>query len=261
MPGPLSQTVDGALDLTGPGFDAGEAVGDGQTEVIVAVGADDGPIDVGDVFLEVGDDLAEVVGGGVADGIGDVDGGGPGVDGFLDDFAEEVEFGACGVFWGEFDIGGGDVAAGGHFVAGVADHLDRASDDLLLGHFELEFPMNRAGRQEHVNPNVLRIAQCIPGAVNIFLTTTGQTAYGCPITISLGNFVNGVEVPRRGDGEPGFEDVDPQFDQRPGDFEFFLCVHTAAGRLLTVAEGCVENRDGVGRHPRGLPRKAQSVET
>ena len=47
---------------------------------------------------------AVLVGHGVADGVGDVDGGGAGLDGRFDDLAEEVELGAGGVFGRELDV-------------------------------------------------------------------------------------------------------------------------------------------------------------
>ena len=44
------------------------------------------------------------VGRGVADGVGDVDRGRPGLDGGLDDLAEEVELGPRGVLGAELDV-------------------------------------------------------------------------------------------------------------------------------------------------------------
>ncbi len=54
--GPLADAVDGALDLAGAVLDAGERVGDGQPEVVVAVGGDH---DVGPLALHLVDHLAE----------------------------------------------------------------------------------------------------------------------------------------------------------------------------------------------------------
>ena len=44
--GALADAVDRALDLPGAGLDAGQAVGDGQAQVVVAVRADDRLVDV-----------------------------------------------------------------------------------------------------------------------------------------------------------------------------------------------------------------------
>ena len=45
--GAFADAVDRALDLPGAGLAAGQAVGDGQAQVVVAVGADDRLVDVG----------------------------------------------------------------------------------------------------------------------------------------------------------------------------------------------------------------------
>ena len=44
--GPFADAVDGAFDLAGAVLDGGQAVGDGQAEVVVAVDADHGLVDV-----------------------------------------------------------------------------------------------------------------------------------------------------------------------------------------------------------------------
>ena len=50
--GALADAVDGALDLAGTAFDAGEGVGDGHAEVVVAVGREDDGVDAGDGALD-----------------------------------------------------------------------------------------------------------------------------------------------------------------------------------------------------------------
>ena len=83
--GPFADAVDRALDLPGAGLDGGQAVGHGQAQVVVAVDADHRLVDVGHALAERCDHAAHVGGRGVADRVGDVDGGGAGVDGRLDD--------------------------------------------------------------------------------------------------------------------------------------------------------------------------------
>ncbi len=102
--GPLADAVDGALDLAGAVFDAGEAVGHGQAEIVVAVDADHRAVDVRHALDEGSDDVAEVRRRGVADGVGNVDRRRAGVDRGFDDLAEEVELGARGVFGRELDV-------------------------------------------------------------------------------------------------------------------------------------------------------------
>ena len=42
--GALADAVDGAFDLAGAGLHGGERVGDGQTQIVMAMDADDGAI-------------------------------------------------------------------------------------------------------------------------------------------------------------------------------------------------------------------------
>ncbi len=46
--GALADAVDGAFDLADAGFDGGDGVGDGEAEVVVAVGGEDDVFDAGD---------------------------------------------------------------------------------------------------------------------------------------------------------------------------------------------------------------------
>ena len=102
--GALADAVDRALDLPGAGLAGGQAVGDGQAQVVVAVDADDGLADVRHALAEGADDAGVLGGRGVADGVGDVDRGRAGLDGGLDDLAEEVDLGARGVLGAELDV-------------------------------------------------------------------------------------------------------------------------------------------------------------
>ena len=88
-----------------PASTAGQAVGHGQAQVVVAVDADHGLVDVRHALAERADHVGHVGGRGVADRVGDVDRGGAGVDGRLDHLAEEVGLGAGGVFGRELDVG------------------------------------------------------------------------------------------------------------------------------------------------------------
>ena len=102
--GALAEAVDGALDLAGALLQGGQAVGDGQAQVVVAVDAEDDLVDAADVLLQVADGRGVLLGHGVADGVGDVDRGGAGLDGLLDHLGEEVQLGAGGVLGRELDV-------------------------------------------------------------------------------------------------------------------------------------------------------------
>ena len=142
--GALADAIDRAFDLARAVFDAGQAVGHGQAEIVVAVNADHGLIDVGHAFFERANDIAVLRRRGVANRVGNVDGGGAGRDGGFDDLAEEIDFGAGGVFGREFDV---VAIADGALHAG-----DRAVNDFVLIHLEFELAMDGAGGEEDVDP-------------------------------------------------------------------------------------------------------------
>ena len=188
-----------------------------------------------------------MAGGGVADSVGDVDGGSASGDGFFDDFAEEIEFGADSVFGGEFDV----VA---EFLR-LLDGANCAFDDLGLIHFEFEFAMDGAGGEEDVDAAFLSAGQSTFGFFDVFVTAAGECADCGAVAEAGGDLRDGFEVARGGDGETGFDDIDTEFDEGAGDFQFFPRVHAAAGRLFAVAEGGVEDHDLVAGHgtaPAGL---------
>ena len=91
--GPLADAVDRAFDLAGARFHRGQAVGHGQAQVVVAMDADHGLVDVRHALAERADDVADVRRRGVADRVGNVDRGGAGVDGRLDHSAEKIDLG------------------------------------------------------------------------------------------------------------------------------------------------------------------------
>ena len=88
----------------------------------------------------------------------------------------------------------------------------------------------------------------LPGTVDVLFQTAGQAANHGPIAELAGDLANGLEVPRRSDGKTGLNHIDAEIDERPGNFQLFGRVHAAAGRLLSVAQRRVENRNFFGRH-------------
>ena len=61
-----------------------------------------------------------------------------------------------------------------------------------------------------------------------------------------GDRLDRLEVVRRGDREPGLDDVDAQLGELPRDLELLGPVHARAGRLLAVAQRGVEDPDVTG---------------
>ena len=217
--GPLADAVDRALDLPGAVLDGGQAVGDGQAQVVVAVDADDRLVDVRHALVEVRDDAGVLRGRGVADGVGDVDRRRAGVDGRLD------------------DLGRGSRARCGRRPRARtrcrrSSRLARFTpatarlDDLLLGHLQLELAVDGAGGQEDVDARLCGVLEGLPGAVDVAVVAAGQAADGRAGDLG-GDRADRLEVAGRGDREAGLDDVDAQVDQGLGDLQLLGEVHAA----------------------------------
>ena len=191
-------------------------------------------VDVLDVLLQMTNDAGIVRRNGVAHRVGNVDGGGSGVDGRCDHFGEEIEFGTGGIFGRKL-----------HIVAVAFGSLhfgNRATNDLVFPHFQLKFPMNGTGGQKHMDAGLLGILQSFPGAVDVFGVGPCQAADHSPAHL-LGDFANGFKIAGRSDGETGFNDVHAKIHQGVGNFNFFRRVHAGPGRLLAVAERGIEDHN------------------
>ena len=88
--GALADAVDRALDLARAALDRGDAVRDGEAEIVVAVRAEDDAVGVRDALPDVGEEGAGFVRRGVADRVRQVDRRGAFADDRLDDAAQEI---------------------------------------------------------------------------------------------------------------------------------------------------------------------------
>src|SRR6185312_11797335 len=155
--GALADAVDGAFDLAGARSYGGEGVGDGEAEIVMAVYRYDGGIAEG--FDDAADQLAVLIGRGVADGIRDVDGAGSGGDYGAGDLFEIFGVGAGSVFGGEFDVI--DV------VAGELDGGDGGVEDFLARLLELVLQMDVAGGEEGVDAGAFGFLEGAGGALDV----------------------------------------------------------------------------------------------
>ena len=233
--GALAQAVDGALDLAGAVLDALQGQRGGHAQVVVGVDRDDDVLDANDVVGEALDAGAEGLGQAVARGVGDVDHGGAGVDGGLDDANQEVLVGATGVLGIELDVL--DVPLG------IGDAVAGALDALLLGDVELVSQVGGRDAQARVDAGALGGLQGLGRAVDVLVHGAGEAADGAGIAGQAANLLDGAEVARGGDGEAGLDDVDAHADELLGDDELLLSVHGGTGGLLSVAQGGVKDVD------------------
>src|SRR5581483_10240988 len=132
-------------------------------------------------------------------------------------------------------------------LAGLLDALAGPTDDLLLGHLQLELAMDGAGGEEDMDAAARGVAERLAGARDVSPVATGQAADHRPLHLA-GNRLHRFEVARRSNGEAGLDDVHPQVGQRPGYLELLAEVHARAGGLLAVAERRVEDDQLVAGH-------------
>ena len=143
--GPFADAVDRDLGLPGAVQDAAQRIGRSHAQIVVAVGRNDRPVDVGNVVHEVFDLRAVFVRKTVARRVGDVDHRGAGRNGRFDHAGEVFGFGPAGVFGVELHVF--DVAFGvfyrvdsrfeylfGRRTQFVVDVLGRDADTGILRH-------------------------------------------------------------------------------------------------------------------------------
>ncbi len=173
----------------------------------------------------------------VADGVGQVDGGGAGLDRRFDALAEVVDAGARRVHRRPLDV-----------LDEIARARHRRGDDLQhlgLGLAHLVREMNGRGRDERVDASALGVLHRVAGAVDVG-DDGAREAGDRRVLDALGDGGDGLEVAVGGDGEARLDDVDAHAVETVGDLELLLEGHGRAGALLAVAQRGVENDDAVG---------------
>ncbi len=114
--GTLADAVDRAFNLPHAALNRRQAVGHRQAEVVVAMRAEYRPPGVRNARQDVGEELAQFVGRGVADGVRQIDGRRAGGDHLLDDAAQEIAIAAGCILRRKFDVVGK--------AAGQLDRID-----------------------------------------------------------------------------------------------------------------------------------------
>ncbi len=151
-------------------------------------------------------------------------------------FDEEVGVGAGGVFGGELDV----VGVG----AGEGDHGGDLVEGLGAGDLELGGQVEVGGGEEGVDAAAVGGLDGAGGGFDVFALGAGEggddgAGGGADLRGRWSRMAGGVAF--GGDGEAGFEDVDAERGELVGHAELFGVVHGAAGGLLAVAEGGVED--------------------
>ena len=229
--GAFADAADRALDLARAGPDAGQRVGHAEPEVVVAVHGEDRPVHVGYARVHGVDHGVELVRRGVADGVGQVDDRGAGVDDRLGHAAEEVEVRAEGVLGAEL-----------HFralVARVGHHAARLVERLLAGELEFVLQVQVARGDERMDSRMHRLAESPRRGVDILLQRAGEAGDG-RLLHGARDGGDGFGIARRGDGKARLDDIDTQRLELQRHANLFFKVHAVPRRLLAVAQGGVE---------------------
>ncbi len=104
--GALADAVDGAFDLPRAGAHAGERIRHRHAEIVVAMHREARQVGIRHALAHPLEQREIFLRHGVADGVGNIDGGGAGLDRGLDAAAEEIELGAGAVLARPFDVVG-----------------------------------------------------------------------------------------------------------------------------------------------------------
>ena len=234
--GPLADAVDRALELAGSVLDGLEEIGHGKPEIVVAVHRDHRLVNVGDIGIDAGDKGPEFGRGGVTDGVGDVDRGGPRPDRNLDHLVHEFRVAAAGVFARELDV----IDQG----TGVGHHLARDRQHLGSGLAQLVLEVDIARGDEGVDAMADRRSHRLGAGLDVTGGGPGQPADHRTIGAAHlgGDALHRLEITAAGEGEPRLDDIDPQTGELLGDRQLLVQVQAGPRRLLTIPQGGVEDQ-------------------
>ncbi len=123
--------------------------------------------------------------------------------------------------------------------AGEGDHLGDLVEGLLAGDLELGGKVQVGGGEEGVDAGAGGGLDGAGGGFDVLALAAGEGGDDGAADFA-GDGADGFGVAVGGDGEAGFEDVDAEGGDLVGHAQLFVVVHGAAGGLLAVAQGGVE---------------------
>ena len=231
--GALADPVDRALDLPRAGEQAGERVGDGQSQVVVTVNAQDHVAQIRNQLVKAPQIRRVLVRHRVPDGVGDVDRCRALVDRDLAHLGRELDVGAGRVHRRELDVV--DV------LLGVRDRRPRLSLDVLARGLELVLDVYVGGRDERVDARPRRVLDRVPRRVDVGHVGARQAGDDRALH-GARDRLHGFEITGRGDRKARLDHVDPEPRELLRDLQLLLRVQRDAGRLLPVTQGRVEDQ-------------------
>ena len=202
VPGPFTDAVDGYFRLPGPGIDGRQGVGRGQTQVIMAVYAQNGFVDVGGVGHDVFDQVGKFLRYGISHCIRQIDGGGPGSNGCFKHPAQKIPVAPGTVFSGKLNpVGKG---------AGIFNRIHCCIDHLITGHIQFVFHMDFRSCNKGMDSGVDRVLDGLPGQVDIIAACSGQCR-NFHFLYPSGNLGHRIEISLGGCRKAGFQNIHTQF--------------------------------------------------
>jgi hypothetical protein len=199
--GALSDPVDRALDLPRSGANRGQAVRDGQTQIVVAVDREHRSIDARSVLPQVADQLGVLVGCRVPHRIGNVQRGGARRERGREHLHQVVPVGARRVLRRELDV----FAVPARLPHGPIDLLENP----LAAHAQLVLEVDVAGRDEGVDARLARALERLRAALDVGRAGACQPA-DRGLAQGLGDAGDGLEVPLARNREARFDHVDAE---------------------------------------------------
>ena len=181
--------------------------------------------------------MAVQLGHGIADRIGNIDGGGTLGNHGLADSHQEVHVAAVAVFGAEFDIG--------HQVARKSHRAARLLQYFFRAHAQLHFHVQRAGGNEGVDARPFAALQRIGGAADVAIVGACQRTDG-GVLDGVGNGLDALEIAVGAGGKAGLDHVHAQAFQLARNADLLVTGHGRAGRLLAITQGGIENDELVG---------------
>jgi len=232
--GALADAVDGAFDLTGPGFDRGERVGHGQPEVVVAMRAEYDTVGARNALPHGAEHRCVLDRQGIPHRVRKIDRGRARGDGRFHDAAQKLQIAARRVLGRELNVV--------RIAAGALHGLACPLEALVAAEPQLALEMQVGGGDDDVHPGPRSRSHGLTGQVDVPVVAARErgdhgTAHG------LGDRPDAPPVAFRRTREPRFDHVHPERVQLSGKTQLLLGRHRIAGRLLAVAQGGVEDDD------------------
>ena len=230
--GPLAYSVDGHFHLSGTVHDTRKGIGGSHTEIIVAVGGDDGLVDIRHMVAEILYLRAVFAWKAISCRVGDVDDCSSGLNHSLNDTGKVLVFRPSGIFRIELHVF--------HIFFRILHCCDRPFEDILTVRIELvpDMVVGRAdSRVDSLQPGEV---QGIGRGIYILLDSPGQCANG-GFRHYLRDFHDGFEITGTRNRETALDDIHLHGFKLLGQFYLLYRIQLTAGNLFAVPQCSVKD--------------------